>query len=141
MTEQRTEGNGRGRAASHLEQADTGLETRNNGLSEKLDLGIRFVVLFVGRGAAALGRFHRVEGDCVQSNIALRKASWMSDEKDDARLWDIDYRCYRSCARGQGTSSACRNEPSQSQELGRLLALVASAKGIGPEAGRPSRRD
>lgn len=26
--------------SSHLEQADTGLETRNKGLSEKLDLGI-----------------------------------------------------------------------------------------------------
>jgi hypothetical protein len=42
----------RGGGISHLEHADTGLETRNNGLSEKLDLGIRpyrgwAVVLFL----------------------------------------------------------------------------------------------
>lgn len=73
MTEQRGQGHGRAREpVSHLEQADTGLETRNNGLSEKLDLGIRFVVLVEPRDAAALDRLHRVEGDCVQHNIALR---------------------------------------------------------------------
>lgn len=61
-------GKGGGGAVSHLEQADTGLETRNNGLSEKLDLGIRLVALFEGSGAASLDLIHGVEGDCVRSS-------------------------------------------------------------------------
>lgn len=36
----KSDGNLAGDVFLHLEQADTGLDTRNNGLSEKLDLGI-----------------------------------------------------------------------------------------------------
>lgn len=39
----------------HLEHADTGLETRNNGLSEKLDLGIWPFASMPGGGSTGAG--------------------------------------------------------------------------------------
>lgn len=82
-------GRGGGGAVSHLEQADTGLETRNNGLSEKLDLGIRLAALFEGRGAASLDLIHWVEGDCVQSSPVqhCEKAFEVGFGQDSLVLW------------------------------------------------------
>lgn len=53
MVSDRTKtGNVQGRImSSHLEQADTGLDTRNNGLSEKLDLGMASVADALSAGS------------------------------------------------------------------------------------------
>jgi hypothetical protein len=95
-------GKGGGGGLSHLEHADTGLETRNNGLSEKLDLGIRFAALFERAGAVDVDLIQRVQGDRIGPNPVQdhKKSSDAGLDKDGPGLWKR--RCMRSNAGSAG---------------------------------------
>lgn len=128
-----------GGGVSHLEQADTGLETRNNGLSEKLDLGIRFAAECEGRGAANLDLFAGLRATVSsrdQSSAALREGSGVAVDEDSAVLCKgagvgglLEYRLCRHSIRGQKRASVWRQMRRHDKELGRLLALLGSARG------------
>lgn len=62
----------------HLEHADTGLETRNNGLSEKLDLGIWPFASMPGGGSGS--------GTGVGAGFGLRESGSESGSQRESNL-------------------------------------------------------